>query len=100
MRPAGLRQDRRGEGDVDGQAAAGPGFRGDGGAVGGGDGPHDGQAEAMAAVAAGGGGFRGEGGAGGGGGGPQDGQAEARAAVAAGGAGPEPLEGLEQAVDL
>src|ERR1035437_6383978 len=54
MRPTGLRQDRRGEGDVDGQAAAGPGFRGDGGAVGGGDSPDDGQAEAVAAAAAGG----------------------------------------------
>jgi hypothetical protein len=41
------------EGDVDGQAAAGPGLRGDGGAVGGGDGPDDGQAEAVATTAAG-----------------------------------------------
>src|SRR5215472_15812577 len=57
------------EGDVDGQAAAGPGPRGDGGAVSGRDGPDDGQAEAVAATAAG----------------------AARA---------EPLEGLEQTVDL
>src|ERR1035441_4200400 len=65
MRPTGLRQDRRGEGDVDGQAAAGPGFRGDGGAVGGGDSPDDGQAEAVGAAAAGGGAPGGGGGGGG-----------------------------------
>jgi hypothetical protein len=59
----------RREGDVDGQAAAGPGLCGDGGVVGGGDGLDDGQAQAVAAVAAG----------------------EARA---------EPLEGLEQAIDV
>jgi len=58
-----------GEGDVDGQAAAGPGLRGDGGGVGGGDGADNGEAKAVTAVAAGG----------------------ARA---------EPLESLEQAVDL
>jgi hypothetical protein len=57
------------EGNVDGQAAGGPGLRGDGGAVGGGYGPDDGQTETVAATAAG----------------------AARA---------EPLEGLEQAVDL
>lgn len=45
---------RRGEGDVDGQAAARPGPRGDGGGVGGGDGPDNRQAKAVAAVAAGG----------------------------------------------
>lgn len=42
-----------GEGDVDGEAAAGPGPGGDGGGVGGGDGLDDGQAEAVAAVTAG-----------------------------------------------
>jgi membrane protein len=61
---------RRGrEGDVDGEAALGPGQGSDDGAVGGGDRADDGQAEAVAAVAPGG----------------------TRA---------EPLEGLEQAVDL
>jgi hypothetical protein len=59
-----------GEGDVDGQAAVGPGFGGDGGGVGAGDGADDGQAEAVAV------------------------------AVGAGGARAEPLEGLEQAVDF
>src|SRR5215469_10028103 len=58
-----------GEGDVDGQAAAGLGLRGDGGGVRCGDGADNGEAQAVTAVAAGG----------------------ARA---------EPLEGLEQAVDL
>jgi hypothetical protein len=58
-----------GEGDINGKAAVGQGPCPDGGAVGGGDGADDGQAQAVAAVAAGG----------------------ARA---------EPLEGLEQAVEL
>src|SRR5215469_14367125 len=58
-----------GEGDVDGQAAAGPGLRGDGSGVRGSDGADNGEAKAMTAVAARG----------------------ARA---------EPLERLEQAVDL
>src|SRR5437899_4530476 len=54
LRSGGLWRDRGGEGDVDGQAAAGPGPRGDGGGVRGGDGPDDGQAKTVAAVAAGG----------------------------------------------
>src|SRR5215469_1477201 len=43
-----------GEGDVDGQAAAGAGLRGDGGGVRGGDGADNGEAKAVTAVAAGG----------------------------------------------
>src|SRR5689334_9063046 len=43
-----------GEGDVDGQAAAGPGLRGDGGGVRGGDGADNGEAKAVTTVAVGG----------------------------------------------
>jgi hypothetical protein len=48
LRPGGLRQHRRREGDVDGQAAAWSGFRADRGAVGGGDRLDEGQSQAMA----------------------------------------------------
>ena len=67
-RPPGLQRGWR-ERDVDGQTAARPGLRGDGGGVRGSDGADNGEAQTVTAVWAGG----------------------ARA---------EPLEGLEQAVDL
>src|SRR5215831_16857051 len=52
-RPSGLWRGW-GEGDIDGQAAAGPGLRRDGGGVRGSDGADDGEAKTVTAIGAGG----------------------------------------------